>query len=118
MPNSAAMPAPVLGLSAGSAVGGLGGYGTLPSVATASQDTIDPSIMAQHKTNDTTQEFIWSPQDATLYELHNNRGITMANQPGAIKLIFPPGTMLLAWEKDGTLASPAFRPLHPHSNQW
>lgn len=110
-----------------------------PSIIVAPPDTIDSSIVAQVETNIGTEEYIWSPQDATLYELGNARAQAAIGVPGAIKLVFPPATvswrccgnslvttsadfaltqMIMAWEKDGSLASPAFRPLHPHSNQW
>lgn len=101
------------------AVGAGGGFGSAyPSVVTATADTIDPNILTQVESNLNMEEYIWSPADTSLYEVGNARAIQAMALPGAIKMVFPPNTMIMAWEKDGSLASPAFRPLHPHSNQW
>lgn len=93
-------------------------FSAYPSVVTAAGDTIDPSILAQVESNLNQEEYIWSPADTSLYEVGNARAIQAMSLPGAIRMVFPPNTMIMAWEKDGSLASPAFRPLHPHSNQW
>lgn len=93
-------------------------YPVHATVATASAETIDPSILAQVETNLNQEEYIWSPLDTSLYEVGNARAIQAMAAPGAIRMVFPVNTMIMAWEKDGSLASPAFRPLHPHSNQW
>lgn len=93
-------------------------FSAYPAIVTAATDSIDPSILAQVETNLNMEEYIWSPADTSLYEVGNARAIQAMSLPGAIKMVFPPNTMIMAWEKDGSLASPAFRPLHPHSNQW
>ena len=93
-------------------------FSTHPSIVTASNDSIDPAILAQVETNLNMEEYIWSPADTSLYEVGNARAIQAMSLPGSIRMVFPPNTMIMAWEKDGSLASPAFRPLHPHSNQW
>lgn len=93
-------------------------FGNFPSEITAPQGCIDESILQQVETNIHQEEFIWSPQDATLYEVGNARAIQAQNMQGSIRMIFPPHTYILGFEKDGAVASPAFRPLHPHSNQW
>lgn len=99
-------------------VGGNTVFSACPSVVTAASETIDPSILAQLESNLNQEEYIWSPVDTSLYEVGNARAIQAMSLPGAIRMVFPPNTMIMAWEKDGSLASPAFRPLHPHSNQW
>jgi hypothetical protein len=93
-------------------------YVGIPSYISATSETIDPSIITQVETNLNLEEYIWSPADSSLYELGNARALQAQGLPGSIKMAFPPQTMIMAWEKDGSLASPAFRPLHPHSNQW
>jgi len=93
-------------------------YVGVPSYISATPETIDPSIITQVETNLNLEEYIWSPADSSLYELGNVRALQAQDLPGHIKMAFPPHTMIMAWEKDGSLASPAFRPLHPHSNQW
>jgi hypothetical protein len=105
-------------LGAGGAIAGPNGFSTYPAVVTATADTIDSRVLGQVETNLNMEEYIWSPADTSLYEVGNARAITAMTLPGAIKMVFPPNTMIMAWEKDGSLASPAFRPLHPHSNQW
>ena len=92
--------------------------GGFPSICTAQQGTIDPSVLGQVENNLDTAEYIWSQVDQSLYEVGNPRAINALGTPGSIRMVFPPHTFICAWEKDGTLASPAFRPLHPHSNQW
>lgn len=79
---------------------------------------MDENILKQVETNINTEEYIWSAQDASLYEIGNTRAIQAMSAPDSIRMVFPPHTFIVAWEKDGTMASPAFRPLHPHSNQW
>lgn len=93
-------------------------YSAYPKVVSAAADTIDPSILAQVESNLNQEEYIWSLADTSLYEVGNARAIQAMSLPGAIRMVFPVNTMIMAWEKDGSLASPAFRPLHPHSNQW
>lgn len=94
------------------------GFSAYPNVVTATTETIDPNIMTQVETNLNLEEYIWCPVDTSLYEMGNGRAIEAMGRPGAIRMVFPPNTMIMAWEKDGSLASPAFRALHPHSNQW
>lgn len=91
---------------------------SLPAEAVAAADTIDLAILSQVDSNDKTCQYIWSPSDASLYEVSSSRAKQAMLQPGSIKLVFPPRTMIRAWEKDGTEATPDFKPLHPHSNQW
>jgi hypothetical protein len=112
--------APVIAASAAALAAGSSNslYPVHSTVATAAGDTIDPSILAQVETNLNQEEYIWSPVDTSLYEVGNARAIQAMSLPGAIRMVFPVNTMIMAWEKDGSLASPAFRPLHPHSNQW
>ena len=95
-----------------------GTIGGFPSICTAQHGTIDTSVLEKVETNTETAEYIWSQADQSLYEVGNPRAINAIGTPGSIRMIFPPHTFICAWEKDGTLASPAFRPLHPHSNQW
>lgn len=106
---------PSTSVVAGGLTGILGGF---PSVCTAVSGTIDPAVLEQVETNPKTEEYIWSHADQSLYELGNIRAANAKGQPGSIRMVFPPHTFICAWEKDGTMASPAFRPLHPHSNQW
>lgn len=93
-------------------------FNQFPSVITAAPDTIDVGILDQVETNATTEEFVWSPADSSLYEITSNRAVAALGMVGSVRMVFPAHTMITAWEKDGTRASPAFRPLHPHSNQW
>lgn len=88
----------------------------------ANPNTIDPflnEVRRDVSTNAKTEEFIWHPTDCTLYKLESAQGKqALANEPGCVKLRFPPGTMINAKEKDGAWASPAYSPGHPHSNEW
>lgn len=114
--------------SAGSASGASGGghigasipFTSFPSVCTASLTTIDPSYPLQYdkQVNAVQLEYVWSHSDATLYEVGTNSATRALSAPGAIRFVFPPGTMIMAFEKDGSPASPAFTPMHPHSNEW
>lgn len=89
-------------------------------VLTAKQDTIDPFLLAQSDVlhNEETLEYVWSRSDFTLYKLDSLQGQQAISEPGSIHFIFPPRTMLMTYEKDGTLATPACSNLHPHSNEW
>lgn len=90
------------------------------TVFTARSDTIDPFLLAQHDVihNENTLEYVWSRSDSTLYKAESLQGQQAVTEPGTIKFVFPPRTMLLAYEKDGTIATPAYSNLHPHSNEW
>ena len=102
-----------------SASGGASGlFNSFPSTVNATQGSIEDNILRQVETNLNTEEYVWAPADASLYEIGNTRAIQAISLPGSIRMVFPPHTMIMAWEKDGSMASPAFRPLHPHSNQW
>ena len=81
-----------------------------PSIIAAPPDTIDSSIVVQVETNIGTEEYIWSPQDATLYELGNARAQAALGAPGAIKLVFPPATV--SWRRAAVHRTPADSPLH------
>lgn len=85
---------------------------------TAGQDVIDPVIKAERPTNRDTAEFVWSPMDCTLYGMDSIRANAALTEPDAVKLVFPPGSMIMAKEKDGVVASPAYTLTHPHSNEW
>ena len=90
------------------------------SVFTARTDTIDPFLLAQHDVvhNENTLEYVWSRSDSTLCKADSAQGQQALTESGSVKFIFPPRTMLLSYEKDGTIATPAYSNLHPHSNEW
>ena len=85
---------------------------------TAGQDVIDPAVLQERPSNLNTEEFVWSPSDCCLYGIGNPRAPAALKEPDAVKLVFPPATMLIAKEKDGMMASPAYTLTHPHSNEW
>jgi hypothetical protein len=89
-------------------------------VFTAPVDTIDPFLLAQPDVsyNEQTLEYVWSRSDSTLYKLESLQGQQAIMETGSIHFIFPPKTMLLSHEKDGSIATPAYSNLHPHSNEW
>lgn len=90
------------------------------TVLTARVDTIDPFLLAQPDVthNEHTLEYVWSRSDSTLYKAESLQGQQALTEAGSVHFIFPPRTMLLAYEKDGTIATPAYSNLHPHSNEW
>lgn len=90
------------------------------TVFTAQIDTIDPFLLAQADVshNEETLEYVWSRSDSTLYKSESLQGQQAIMESGSIHLIFPPKTMLLSYEKDGSIATPAYSNLHPHSNEW
>jgi len=92
--------------------------GGAPRVLTASQDVIDPIILQERPSNDETAEFIWSPLELTLYSMDSMRASTILKEPDAVRLVFPPQTMIIAKEKDGVVSTPAYTLTHPHSNEW
>ena len=95
----------------------VGGTG---AVLVAAPDTIDPFLLAlpEVQSNSATAEYVWSPNEVSLYDVNTPQGRQVVNEPGAIRMSFPPGTMITAFEKDGTVASPAHTALHSHSNEW
>jgi hypothetical protein len=90
------------------------------TIMIAREDTIDPFLLADPcvMPNDTTLKYVWSHSDTTLYKADTAQGQQALTESGTIQLVFPPRTMLMAQEKDGTLATPAYSNLHPHSNEW
>lgn len=88
----------------------------------ANPSTIDPFLneVRDVTLNSKTEEYIWHPADCTLYRLDSAQGrqALAAAEPGCTKFRFPPGTMIMTIEKDGAIASPAYSPAHPHSNEW
>lgn len=88
----------------------------------ANPNTIDPFLSEVREgvtTNPKTEEFVWHPTDCSLYRLDSAQGRqALISEPNAVKLRFPPGTMINTKEKDGALATPAYSPAHPHSNEW
>lgn len=90
------------------------------TVLTARTDTVDPFLLAQPDVihNEQTLEYVWSRSDSTLYKLESLQGQQAITESGSIQFVFPPKTMLLTYEKDGTIATPAYSNLHPHSNEW
>ena len=91
---------------------------TFAKTLTASEDTIDRMILQERAYNVDTKEYVWSQLDATLYEIDDPQAAHVASEEGSIKMIFPPGTMLLCKEKDGATCSPAYTTSNPHSNEW
>ena len=116
--NDMSSPYPQPPSSASGSGGSSGLFNNFPSTVTAPRGSIEDNILRQVETNLNTEEYIWAPADASLYEIGNTRAIQAMSLPGYIRMVFPPHTLIMAWEKDGSIASPAFRPLHPHSNQW
>lgn len=92
-----------------------------PSVVTADLDSIDPMIMAERPHNPTQREYIWSHASYELYEVDTPEGLIAQQESGTIRMVFPPGTMLLAHDTDGAEASPAWtarRANMKDSNEW
>ena len=95
--------------------------GHYPAVVVAPADTIDRLILSERAYNTEQREYVWSHASLELYEVDSQEGQLALQESATIRMIYPPGTMLLARDADGHEASPAWvarRADMKPSNEW